>query len=90
MTIASGQYTLGTAVAVKIVPAESSIQEVHVHCQTKQGNPIIYIGTSAISQTNGMHVEAGETITLSLPAGDDLWAVADATDTVAGVLRVKF
>ena len=90
MTIASTQYTLGTAVAVKIVPAEGSIQEVHVHCETKQGNPIIYVGPAAISQSNGLHVEAGDTIKLSLPAGDDLWAVASTADTVAGVLRVKF
>ena len=90
MTIYSGQFTLGTAVAVKIVPAESTIQEVHVHCATKQGNPLIYVGGSSISASNGMHVEAGETLTVSLPAGDDLWAVASAADTVAGVLRVQF
>ena len=90
MTIASTQFTLGTAVAVKIVPAESTIQEVHIHCATKQGSPIIYVGPSTISQSNGLHVDSGETIKMSLPAGDDLWAVANATDTVAGVLRVKF
>lgn len=90
MTIASTQYTLGTAVAVKIVPAEGTIQEVHIHCETKQGNPTIYVGPSTISQSNGLHVESGETIKMSLPAGDDLWAVSNTADAVAGVLRVKF
>lgn len=90
MTIYSAQHTLGTATAVKVVPTEGSIQEVHIHCETKQGNPIIYLGPATISQSNGLHVESGDTITMSLPAGDDLWAVSNTADTVAGVLRVKF
>lgn len=88
MTYAANQYTLGTATATKIVPPGATIQEVHLHCETKQGNPLIYVGGPTVTQETGLHVGAGDQLSLNLPAGDDLWAIADAADVVVGVLWI--
>ncbi len=87
MTLSSAQYTLGTATATKIVAPSATIQEIIVHCETKQGNPLIYVGGPTVTSTTGLHVDAADTITLRLPAGEDLYAIGSDV-VVVGVLRI--
>jgi hypothetical protein len=88
MSYAANQYTLGTATATKIVPPGATVQEVHMHCETKQGTPTVYIGDPTVTSTTGMHIASGDYLTVHLPAGDDLWAIADVANAVIGVLRI--
>lgn len=88
MPHSSAQFTLGTATATKVVEPAATTQEVHLHCETKQGSPTVYIGGPTVTSTTGMHIATGDYLTVNLPAGDDLWAIADVSNAVLGVLRI--
>jgi len=89
MPLTHNIYTLGTALATRIVAPQNMSQEVHLHNMTKSSNQYIYLGGAAVTITNSIHIDPGESLALTLGPGDDLWAVSDPNGLEVGVLVVK-
>tara|TARA_R110000803_G_scaffold155060_1_gene219806 strand:- start:259 stop:534 length:276 start_codon:yes stop_codon:yes gene_type:complete len=89
MPIVTAQYTLQTSVAQKIVSAESQQQTVLVHNADNATSRIIYLGNFDVTITTGMHLDVGQTITLPLDPGTELWAVANHDDVLVTKLAIK-
>jgi hypothetical protein len=89
MPIFTNNVTLGTA-AVEVVSPEVLSQEVHLHNMTKSSNEYIYLGgDSAITTSNTLHIDPGESITINLGPGDPLYAFSDPDGLDLGILVVK-
>lgn len=89
MPIFTNNVTLG-ATAVEVVPPQVLAQEVHLHNMTKSSNEYIYLGgDSAITTSNTLHIDPGESITINLGPGDPLYAFSDPDGLDLGILVVK-
>lgn len=88
MPIVSAQYTLSNATATKVVSAEPMQQTALIH-NGDHGNHIVYLGSSDVTSSNGMHLDAGQTISLPLDPGSDLWAIASHNGTLLTKLVIK-
>ena len=87
MPVYNNLVTLGTARQM-VVPPSSTGQEVHLHNMTKSSNEYIYLGSQNITLTNSIHIDPGESITLTLGPGDDLYALSDPSGLKLGILAV--
>jgi len=88
VSIYSDNVTLGTA-AVKIVPSFSNPQHVVLHNITKSSNEYIFVGGSAVATDNSIHIDPGDNLYLTLPPGDDLWAVSDPAGLEVGIIATR-
>jgi hypothetical protein len=82
-------YTLLETTATEVVGPATQRQVVHLHNATKSSNEYIYIGSSSVSTTNSVHLDPGESKTLTLEPHDTLWAVSDPSGLELGVLIVR-
>jgi hypothetical protein len=87
MPLYTNNVTLGTAPQM-VVPPRSMGQEVHLHNMTKSSNEYIHLGPSNITLTNSVHIDPGESITITLGPGDDLYALSDPDGLELGILAV--
>lgn len=88
MPIYTNNITLGTA-AQLVVPPDVMSQEVHLHNMTKSSNEYIYLGGgSAITTSNTLHIDPGESIQLTLGPSDSLYALSDPDGLELGILRI--
>ena len=88
MPIVTAQYTLSNVTAAKIVSAEPMQQIALVH-NGDHGSHIVYLGSSDVTSSNGMHLDAGQTISLPLDPGSELWAIASHDATLLTKLVIK-
>jgi len=89
MPIISALITLGTA-ATEVVGHHNMPHDVILHNHTNSSNQYIYIGGStAITTTNSMHIDPGQTIYLTLRPGDRLYALSDPDGLQLGVTDVR-
>jgi len=88
MPVHNQHFTLGTVTATQIVKQDTEPQQVMVHNAENAENTEVFIGNSSVSSSNGIHVHSGENLQFTLPAGDGLWAIADADSPVVQVMRV--
>ena len=88
MPLAANQYTLSNVTAAKIVSAEPMQQTALVH-NGDHGSHIVYLGSSDVTASNGMHVDAGQTISLPLDPGSELWAISSHDGTLLTKLVIK-
>ena len=81
--------TAGTVVTVtttsqSIISIDNVTQYVTLH---SQGNT--YVGDSAVTSSNGIHIANDETLQLTLPEGCDLWAVTNSGTHALRVLITR-
>lgn len=88
MSIWNSNVTLGTA-AQLIVPSYHNAQRIFLHNMTKSSNEYIYIGGSAITTANTIHIDPGEDMVIDLPPGDELYALSDPSGLEVGILAVR-
>ena len=88
MSVYHDNITLGTA-AVEIVPAWSTPQYVMLHNMTKSSNEYIFVGGSAVSTANSIHIDPGENLNFQLPPGDSLYALSDPSGLEVGILVMR-
>jgi hypothetical protein len=88
MSIYTDNVTLGIT-AVKIVPTFSQPQDVVLHNMTKSSNEYIFVGGSDVDTDNSIHIDPGENLYLTLPPGDDLWAVSDPAGLEVGIIATR-
>ena len=88
MSVYHDNITLGTA-AVEIVPAWSGPQYVMLHNMTKSSNEYIFVGGSAVSTANSIHIDPGDNLDFQLPPGDSLYALSNPTGLEVGILVMR-
>lgn len=88
MPIDSAVYTLTLGTAIQIVPADNMAQEVTIHNMTKSSNEYIHIGGPDVTVNNSIHIDPGQTISLTIRPSDSIWAVSDPGGLEVGVFRV--
>jgi hypothetical protein len=89
MAIITRQYSLGTA-TVLIVPRDDNPQVALLHNHEHNNNHEIFVGASTVTTTTGIHIPATETLQVTIPAGDELYACADGANRVLHVLIRNF
>ena len=89
MPIVTGQYTLQTGVAQKVVAAENQYQTVLIHNGEHASSRILYLGNSDVTSATGMHLDADTTLTLPLDPGSELWAVSSHDNILLTKLAIK-
>lgn len=88
MPIEHNLYTLGTAPSL-VVQNDNMPQEVHLHNMTKSSNEYVYIGGASVGTGNSLHLDPGESMTLTIRPGDQIYALSEPAGLELGVLVVK-
>lgn len=89
MPITSQTFTLSNLTPTLIVPGHNMIQEVHLHNMTKSSNEFIHLGGADMTLTNSIHIDPGESMTLTLVDRDNLYAMSDPNGLVVGVMTIR-
>jgi len=88
MPIDIQSYTVGTATAVQVVPADTMEQNALIH-NNSTGDAVVYIGgADTVSSSDGTLITAEERISIDLGAGDELFAIASEAGINVRVFRV--
>ena len=87
-SIYTSQHTLGTAV-VSITRMHNEAIHVVVHNPSKTSNTKIFLGTSSLSLTTGLHLDSDQLLSIDLPAETQLFAISDPVGLVVEVLEVR-
>jgi hypothetical protein len=78
-----------TATPQQIVGPATQRQVIHLHNQNKSSNNYIFVGNQTVSTTNSIHLDPGESKTITIEPLDTLWAVSDPVGLQLGVLIVR-
>lgn len=89
MAITSETFTLSNLTATLIVPNHNMVQEVYLHNMNKSSNQYIHLGGADMTLADSIHIDPGESITLTLVEGDSLYAMSDPNGLVVGVMTVR-
>ncbi len=88
MPIHNDLITLSNTAATLVVENDNMPQEVHLHNMTKSSNEYIHLGNADMTLANSLHIDPGETVTYTIPPGDELFAMSDPDGLELGVLRI--
>ena len=89
MPVGQAQYTLTLGTAIEIVGADVMPHDVILHNMTKSSNEYIYVGGPDVSVGNGLHIDPGGTLQLTLQPNDTMWAVSDPGGLEVGVVDIR-
>jgi hypothetical protein len=78
-----------TATPQQVVGPATQRQVIHLHNQNKSSNNYIFVGNQTVSTTNSIHLDPGESKTITIEPLDTLWAVSDPVGLELGVLIVR-
>jgi hypothetical protein len=82
MTFQTAQFTVGTA-AVEIIAPQTNPTQIILHNAQKQSNNYIWFGgSSAVTTSNGIHLDNADDYQLVLQPGNSLWAISDANHSL--------
>lgn len=88
MTLSQAQFTLGM-VAELVCPADRNPQRVSIHNQESGTSKLIYLGNKDVTLADGVHMDAGQFVYLTLNRGEALYAFSNHAGYKLGVLRQK-
>lgn len=88
MAIVATHYQVGTT-PVKIVPSWAEVQHVCIHNHEHAANANVFIGGGDVTVNNGIHAQPTLTSQIIVPAGNEIWAVADTADQELHVLIMR-
>ena len=91
MPIVNRNVTCSDTTAQRIIGADNMPHDVVLHNATKSSNEYILIGgSSAVAGTaDGMHIDPGQTIYMTLQPEDELWATSDPDGLIVQVLDIR-
>jgi hypothetical protein len=89
MPLVSAVFTLSDTTATKIVQPSVMPHRVTLHNMTKSSNEFVHIGGPGVTDANSIHIDPGETLTITLEPGEELYAVSDPDGLVVGVLDMR-
>jgi hypothetical protein len=73
-----------TTTAQSIVSVDNVEQYITLHA-----NGSVYIGASNVTDSNGIHIQNGATLQLTIQEGCDLWAVTASGTNTLRVLKIR-
>lgn len=82
MPVKTYSYDLAQGVRTLVVPPNVEPQEVCIHNHEHATSKEIFLGNSSVTVGNGMHAVATQTSIITLPPGDELYAISGETGTV--------
>jgi hypothetical protein len=82
MPVQTYSYNLAQGVRTLVVPPNVEPQEVCIHNHEHATGKEIFIGNSEVTVDNGMHEVSQETSIITLPPGDELYAISGENGTV--------
>ena len=82
MSVQTYSYNLAQGVRTLVVPPNVEPQDVCIHNHEHATGKEIFIGNSGVTVDNGMHEVAQETSIITLPPGDELYAISGENGTV--------
>ena len=86
MAISQNQISVGTA-ATSLGLSYQMEHTVSIH--NMDNTDRVYLGGSNVTTSNGFALDKGIIITVTLPAGDNLFAISTKTGHIVGVLQPK-
>ena len=89
MSLLNAQYTIAEDTRVKIVSADNMPQEVMIHEGDHASSTTTFIGDSSVTATTGLHIHNGETLSMTLRPGDELWAFSSQGAPVVHVIQIQ-
>ena len=84
MTIATAQYTLGTA-RIMIAGPDDMAQRVTVH--NSESGQQVFLGGSDVTTSNGVHLDGKETRQITLNPGESLYGVSTAARAIGVMIQ---
>jgi len=78
-----------TDTAQLVAGRDNMTQDIHLHNMTKSSNEYIYLGGPSVDATNSIHIDPGESKVITLPPGDELYAMSDPSGLDLGILQVQ-
>ena len=89
MPILNAQYAVAQDTRVLIASADNMPQSVTVHEGGHSESTAVYLGNSTVTQSNGLHMHSGATITLTLGPNDELYAYSDQGNPTLHVIQIQ-
>ena len=86
MTISFGQVAVGTvATSLNLSYQMEKTVSIHNIDQTDR----VYIGGSAVTTSTGFALEKGQILAITLPAGDNLFAISTKANHVVSIIQPR-
>lgn len=82
MPVKTYAYDLAQGVRTLVVPPDVEPQEVCIHNHEHAISKEIFLGNSSVTVANGMHAVSTQTSIITLPPGDELYAISGEIGTV--------
>lgn len=89
MALTNAQYTIAEDTRVKVASADNMPQQIIVHENDHSSSTTVYLGDSAVTDTTGLHIHAGETLQMTLRPGDELYAYSSQGAPVLHVIQIQ-
>jgi len=89
MALTNAQYTVAEGTRVRIALADNMPQDVIVHEGDHASSTTCFLGDSAVTATTGLHIHNGETLSLTLRPGDELYAFSSQGAPVMHVIQIQ-
>lgn len=89
MPIETDKISIPNGTAVRVIAASNMSQDIAITNSKPDGTDSIYIGAdNTVDADSGFEVKAGESITMTLRAADDIFAIGFAAGLEARVLVI--
>ncbi len=92
MAVRTRAFTCSITEAQLIVESDEQAHDIVLHNARKSSNEYIRIGGAsavAVGTANSMHIDPGQTISMTLHPGDELWATSAPSGLVVQVLDIR-
>lgn len=91
MAIINRHVTCSNTVSKQIVGADNMLHDVILHNATKSSNEYIWVGGSSATAgtADGMHMDPGQTVYMTLRPNDELWARSTPSGLVVHVTDIR-
>lgn len=87
MPVSANRISIPNGTAVKLANADNMRQDIAI-TNSNADNSIFVNGTDSVTANDGFPIKAEESLSITLGAGDELWAIASASGVEANVIVV--
>lgn len=85
MTLRTAQYTVNALTPTRIVAKSVNPQRCLIHNHEHASNLEMFIGTSTVSKTTGLHIPPTERVDFILNPNEELFAITDKDTAIVHV-----
>lgn len=89
MGLTTAKFTLSSSTATKICEPDNESITLIIHNNAKSSNNDIYVGNATVGTADGFQMHEADFVSLTLPAGQGLWAVSNPDGLPCSVIRIS-